>query len=581
MTIIHEGVAVASLVLERAVPSATRDGVTLRATVYRTGEPRPVVLVRNPYGEMMTRSIPVAPLTDAGFAVVIQDCRGSGQSDGDFVPFEAEENDTLDAIEWCAAQPWSSGDVVMYGASYSGMVQMAAAARTPDALRAIIPIVTPDDYHSGLAYRGGAFALGQLTGWYTLKSMQTLLHRAARGEDVREGMQKLGRHSQDVLATMMHLPVTEAPFVSEILPSWGRWLEAGVRNEYWDQLSYGGRRHSIAVPGLHVGGWFDLFLGGTLDNFRTLRAEARNARARSGQRLVVGPWSHVDQTGTVGELSFGPQGSALGVGLERMETDFLRAALDPDAEIPGPVVRVFVMGAGRWRTAEEWPIPGTDWQPWHLSAGGVLAPAPPSEADAFTEYAFDPADPTPTVGGQTLMTGGRDGGVEWAPGPRDQSVLDDRTDIVRFASAPLVEDLEVIGPVTATLHVSTDATDADFIARLVDVWPDGRAMSVVSGIVRLSRREGPEAAPRAVEPGSVYSVEIDMWATGQLFRAGHCVRVDIASASFPEFDRNGGIGPHHAWATTLGAARQRIHHDGLHPSFITLPVVPAVRPTRP
>ncbi|KDA05460.1 hypothetical protein DC31_16020 [Microbacterium sp. CH12i] len=434
--------------------------------------------------------------------------------------------------------------------------------------------MTPDDYHSGLAYRGGAFALGQLTGWFTLKSMQTLLHRAARGEDVREGMQKLGRHSKDSFATMTHLPLSDAPFVSEVLPSWRRWLMSGVRDEYWDRMSFGGRRDRIAVPGLHVGGWFDLFLGGTLDNFRTLRLGAATPRARDGQRLVVGPWSHVDQTGTVGELSFGAVGSALALGLERIETDFIAAAIDADAEIPGPRVNVFVMGSGRWRSADEWPIPGTDWQRWYLGAEGTLCETRPVDAESSTDYLFDPNDPTPTVGGQTLMTGGRDGGVEWAPGPRDQRVLDDRADIVRFTSAPLRSDLEVVGPITATLHVSTDATDADVVVRLIDVWPDGRAMSIVSGVLRLSRREGPEAAARAVEPGVAHRIEIDMWATGQLFRAGHSVRVDVASSSFPEFDRNGGIGPHTADATTLTSATQRIHHDAGRPSFITLPVLP-------
>ena len=563
----------AASVREQSVAMPARDGVVLRATVHRASDARPVVLVRNPYGEPMTRGIPVAPFLDAGFAVVVQDCRGCGDSDGVHVPFEREEEDTLDAIDWCARQAWSTGEVFMYGASYSGMVQLSAAGRAPDALRGIIPIVAPADFLDGVAYRGGAFQLGQLVGWYTLKGVPDLARRGAAGEDVAGLREALGRHAADPEATLSHLPVTEAPFVGNVLPTWRRWLEHPRRDDYW-RFSYGPRRTGTRVPALHIGGWFDLFLGGTLDNFRTLREGAATQYAREGQRLVVGPWSHVDQSGTVGELEFGAGGSAAALGLEQIEVEFLRAAR-AGAPIPGPAVRVYVMGAGRWRTGESWPLEGTRFERWHLREGGRLTREPSREASAATAFDVDPSDPTPTVGGQTLMTGGRGGGVERGPGPRDQRVLDDRTDVVRFLGDVLEEDVEVTGPVTARIAVSTSATDADVVVRLVDVWPDGRAMSVVSGITRLSGRDGADADPRAVEPGAVYDVDVDLWATGQLFRAGHRIRVDVAGASFPEFDRNSGVGPHRADALVLQPRRQTIHHDVAHPSSITLPVQPA------
>lgn len=551
------------LVVERRTAVPMRDGTSLTATVYRTDAPRPVLLVRNPYGEPMTRSIPVAPFTDAGFAVVVQDCRGCGDADGDFVPFENERADSVDTIDWCAAQDWSSGEVVTYGASYSGMVQLDAASQAPPALRGMIPIVTPADYLTGVAYRSGAFQLGQLTGWYTLKSLQTLQVRARRGEDVAAGFAALGRHGANPLSTMRHVPLSSAPFVSQILPTWTRWLDRPRRDEYWKQLSYRDRRMQIAVPALHIGGWFDLFLGGTLENFRTLRAHAATAAARAGQRLIIGPWSHIDQSGAVGELAFGPAGSSQALGLEAMETAFARAALSGD-EVPGPAVRVFVMGANRWREAEDWPLPDTHWTPWYLHEGAALSPVSSTEATSTTAFAFDPEDPTPTVGGQTLMTGGTAGGNEWAPGPRDQRAVEARGDVVSFTTAPLAEDVEVVGPVQATVHVSVDSADADVIVRLVDVWPDGRAMSVTSGITRLSFRAGQDLPPEPATPGVVYEVDVDLWGTAQLFRAGHCIRVDIAGGSFPEFDRS---------TPTATAVVHTVHHDRDHPSRVVLPVV--------
>jgi putative CocE/NonD family hydrolase len=559
---------------EHRVATPARDGVVLRASVHRADEPRPVVLVRNPYGEPLTRNVPVAVFLDAGFAVVLQDCRGCGESEGTHVPFENEEEDTLDAIAWCARQEWSTGEVSMYGASYSGMVQLAAAGRAPEALRAIIPIVAPADYFAGVAYRGGAFQLGQLTGWYTMKGVPDLVRRGAAGEDVGALRAALGAHAANPAGTLSHLPVREAPFVSQVLPTWRRWSDHPRRDEYW-RFSYGPRRTGTRVPALHIGGWFDLFLGGTVDNFRTLREGAATEYARAGQRLIIGPWSHVDQTGTVGELAFGAGGSAAALGLEQIEVDFLRAARE-GAVIPGPAVRVYVMGSARWRTGESWPLEGTRFRRWYLRDGGRLTPDAPGEDAAAVGFDVDPLDPTPTVGGQTLMFGGRDGGAEWGPGPRDQSPLDGRTDIARFVGDVLEEDLEVTGPVSARISLSTTATDADVVVRLIDVWPDGRAMSVVSGITRLSRREGMDAEPSPLVPGRIYEIDVDLWATGQLFPAGHRVRVDVAGASFPEFDRNGGDGPHGADAVALHSAHHEISVDPQHPSFLTLPVPPAV-----
>jgi len=483
--------------LRRRVPIPMRDGTVLRATVYRPNDDKrhSVLLVRTPYGEALTRTVPVQPALDGGFAVVIQDCRGTGESDGDFVPFASEADDGVDTIAWCAAQPWSDGTVGMYGSSYQGMVQLAAAGRAPDALKGLLPSMTPDDYHSGLFTSGGAIELGMSLFWYALKSEQTLEHRARGGEDVSPLLSELAGLSADPQAPYDALPIRDS-VVGRVIPAWWRWNDHEARDEFWDAQSYADQRSAMTTPALHVGGWFDLFITGTVDNYVTLTDRAATAHARRNQRLVVGPWTHVDQTGAAGELFFGRGADATVIGLERQQLAFLRRVVAGDDAPDGPRVRIFVMGHNVWRDEEAWPLARTRYTPWYLHAGGRLSPEKPASAARPSIYTYDPRDPVPTVGGQTLMSGGSDGGQAWQPGPRDQRVLDGRTDVLTFTSEVLAEDVEVTGQATVTLSASTSVTDTDFTAKLIDVWPDGRAMGVVDGIVRARFRHSAVSSQR-------------------------------------------------------------------------------------
>ncbi len=577
-------VPVAAITGERNAPVEMRDGTVLRADIFRTeaAGSRPVLLIRNPYGEPMVRMAPVLPAIEAGFAVVVQHCRGTGASDGEFVTFESEAADGADTIEWCARQPWCDGNVVMYGPSYLGMVQFAAASLSPAALRGLVPVVTPADYHWGLAYRQGAFQLGQALAWHALKAGQQLGYALlARGDAAPEPPDRASAQGEllalmaDPAAAYAHLPLRDMPAVSGILPSWRAWLDHEERDEYWHGLSYRDARRRVSAPALHIGGWFDLFLGGTLDNFTTLSRHAATPRARRGQRLIVGPWTHADRSGGTGELYFGAFASDVAIGLERLVIDFLRDAADPGQPDPaGPRVRLFVMGDNVWRDEDDWPLPRTRWTRWYLHADGSLAPSSPYESAPPSRYVHDPRDPVPTVGGATLLTGGP-GRAEWMPGPRDQRPVEARPDVLCFTSEVLDEDLEVTGPVTVTLHAATSAADTDFTARLVDVWPDGRALSVTDGIVRARYRSGSGLAD-PVTPGQVHQYTIDLIATSQVFKAGHRLRVDVASSNFPCYDRNPGNGALAATATEADfvVAEQTICHDADHPSCITLPVIP-------
>jgi putative CocE/NonD family hydrolase len=566
------------MVAEHNAAIPMRDGVVMRAEVYRPARsgPFPVLLVRTPYGEPMSRGVPVLPAIDAGFAVVLQHCRGTGTSDGDFAPFASEADDGVDTIEWCAGQAWSNGLVGMYGPSYLGMVQFAAAVSAPSALRCLLPTVTPADYFGGLVYRQGALQLGQLLGWYTLKSAQTLTYRAAAGEDISADMPALLAHMTSMAADYDHLPARDAPAVSQIMPTWQQWLDHEERDEFWRDLSYAASRDRITAPALHVGGWFDLFLGGTLDNFMTLRESAATEHARRNQALVIGPWTHADQTGVAGELHFGLLASAQAIQLEQLQLTFLRRFVaEGQTELAGSRVKLFVMGDNVWRDEDDWPLARTQWTRWYLHSGGGLSAAPPGAGALPSKFSFDPRDPVPTVGGATLISGGPGGGISWIGGPRDQRVIGTRPDVLVFTSEELPEDLEVTGPLRVTLNAATSAADTDFTAKLVDVWPDGRAMGVADGIVRARFRDG-SGLSRPVTAGRVESYEIDLMATSQVFKAGHRVRVDISSSNFPCFDRNPGNGARAATAThdDFVVAEQTICHDAGLPSYITLPVIP-------
>ena len=557
-----------------------RDGTVLRAEVYRPARagPFPVLLVRTPYGEPMSRMAPVWPAIEAGFAVVLQHCRGTGTSDGDFTPFTNEAEDGVDTIEWCASQDWCNGHVGMYGGSYLGMVQFAAAVHAPPALTCLLPTVTPADYHSGLVYRQGALQFGQLLGWYTLKSAQALQYRATAGENIGSDMAALVAHMTSMPDSYLHLPVIDAPAISQILPAWREWVSHEQRDTFWTGLSYAADRKQITTPALHVGGWFDLFLGGTLDNYQTLRAAAATDHARRNQALIIGPWTHADQTGTAGDLHFGLLASAQAIQLERLQLGFLGACVEGrQPDLNGAPVKLFVMGDNIWRDEETWPLERTQWIRWYLHPRGWLSPAAPPLASQPTTYVYDPGDPVPTVGGPTLMNGGPDGGVSWMGGPRDQRAVEMRPDVVSFTSDVLTADLEVTGPLSVTLHAATSAKDTDFTAKLVDVWPDGRAIGVADGIVRARYRDSSGRA-RPITPGCSYAYTIDLIATSQVFKAGHRVRVDISSSNFPCFDRNPGNGALAATATEKDfvLAEQAIYHDSEHPSHITLPVIPRI-----
>ena len=559
-----------------SVPMA--DGVRLATDVFR---PRasgryPVILVRTPYGTHVTAAQMGGSATDplwaarSGYVMVFQDVRGTGASEGDLRPLRHEAGDGAVGVDWAASQEWSNGSVLMAGASYYGATQLLAATRKPPALKGLMPGFTSSEYYDGWTYEGGAFRLGTELMWAAGTTYADLPRRAARGEDVSADAQALEAVVSDLPAAFARLPLAELPRQIPALGFYGEWLAHPNRDEFWSQIAVNERYDTIEVPAIHTAGWSDIFLKGTLENYIGLRARAANEHARANQRLIITPWGHGVPPGEiVGEVWFGPAAGALAMAnLQTRLREFIEATLTGDGSLGSPPVQMFVMGANRWRDEDDWPLARAQDARFYLRSGGRLTREAPAD-DAPSEFVYDPADPVPTVGGNTLLPGG---GL--VMGPRDRRAVRERPDVLLYTSEVLGQDVEVTGPLTATLHVASSARDTDFTAALLDIYPDGRAIGIADGILRLRYRNG-FAEQQPAMPGEVYEIEVDLAATSNVFKAGHRIGVEVSSSNFPRFDRNPNHGGVIAEATEYDfvIARQHVFHDSGRASYITLPIV--------
>lgn len=553
----------ARAIFERAVPVPMRDGVVLQAEVMRpdTDERAPVLLLRNPYPAQAARMVvDYARATEAGFAVVAQHCRGTGPSAGTFDPWATEEADGVDTVAWCAAQPWSNGSVVMIGGSYLGHTQTFAAGGAPPALKAMAPSIVPASPYS-LTYNGGALCLGSALGWASGQAFLKLLRDQQQGVDFGADLFALFMETGDAERLLRTAPLRDLPTLNRVFPAFREWLDHPTYDDWWKARDVPDRP---PIPGFFTAGWWDLFLPGSVAEFDRAR--------HPGSRLVIGPWSHMLATSAHGEVLYGQLAAANMNDHLGQQLAFLRAHADGAAPEPSPTpVRLFVMGANTWRDEPAWPLARARSERHYLHRDGGLGPAAPATDAAPLTFAFDPLDPVPTLGGRNLLVGS-DGGHR--TGPTDHRQLDTRRDILRFTSDVLTGEVEVTGPVSVTLHAATTTVDTDWTAMLLDVWPDGRAFNVAEGILRARHHAGVHRVA-FVEPGTVQRFEIDLAATSMVFKAGHRMRVDVSSSSFPRYDRNpgtGGLSADTAEAAFV-TALQTVFVDAQRASWITLPIV--------
>ncbi|MFG1926007.1 CocE/NonD family hydrolase [Cryptosporangium sp. NPDC048952] len=511
------------------------DGVELLANRWtpRTGgDGLPTALIRSPYG----RSGPLAsgiarPLAERGYQVVMQSTRGGFGSGGTFDPMRQERADGLATLDWLVAQPWSD-TIVLFGLSYLGYVQWAIADQLPPQVKALIPIVT----ESALTLeflRSDGMSLETPFGWGVMVSQQerpfAMVRQFRQERKTAQALRTLPLASADVAACGV-----QSAYVQDVLAH-------DADSERWAELDHTDRVAAVNAPVSSIAGWYDIFLPGQLRDFRILQEAGHPAR------LTVGPWTHVDFSNT-------PFTEAIEFGLAYARGEEPRAR---------PPVRLYVSGQDMWRDFDSWPPPGYSPSRLYLAPDAFLTRAAPAAAaspgdaasavGAVDRYRYDPADPTPAVGGVRLMRGGGAGRV-------DNSSLEARPDVLTYTTSVLEDDVEVIGEVSAEIWFSSSLRSADVFVRLCDVDPAGRSWNVCDGLVRLDSAD------------DVSRADVRLWPTAYRFRRGHRIRVQVSSGAFPRYARNLGSGEPLATGTTLRAADQTVHHDAAHPSAIVLPI---------
>jgi putative CocE/NonD family hydrolase len=554
--------------IENAVQMKTRDGIVLVSDVYRpSGEGRfPTLLERTPYdrrgGAQQARE-----LAAAGYVVIKQDVRGRFDSQGEFNPFRNESLDGYDTVEWAAALPYSNGQVGMFGGSYVGATQMLAAMAHPPHLVAIFPYVTASEYYEGWTYQHGALMQWFATSWTSGLAIDTVRRQAEQ-----RVQQHLKGWERERTSPLSSYPLLDLPKPTDVAPYFRDWIAHETDDDYWKAVKVSDHYPEMTVKALHAGGWHDLFLRGSIENYLGLRARAATPEAREGQRLLLGPWAHAGTSpeGKIGDVTFGRDAVLNMTGTIRDWMDYAVKGLANEFSRRQPV-RLFVMGENAWRDETEFPPGRAKATRYYLESGsgraeGVLTEKSPGRA-ASQSYDYDPDDPVPTIGGRLCC------GTLLPPGPADQQALGSRPDVLVFSTPPLSRDVEVTGWLTLELFASTSAQDTDFTAVLVDVDPGGYARFLTDGIVRGRYRESTKTVS-PLEPGKIYKFSIDLWATSNLFKAGHRIRVYVSSSNFPRFDRNRNTGERILDASRSVKARQIIYHDAEHPSALVLPVVP-------
>jgi putative CocE/NonD family hydrolase len=535
----------AAAVLARIPPAHTRDvavrrdmevtmpdGIRLLTDRYwpRGNGGDPVIVMRSPYGRNAVWALAARLFAERGYQVIVQSCRGTGGSEGEFDAYRHEAQDGLATLAWIEAQPWFSGKLAMAGPSYLGIVQWAVAAEPPASLRAMAVSISSARVRA-FTYPGGTFSLDSTLTWLALLASQRQGGRPRLFEQVA-ARRRMAR-------AVLTLPLGNADRVvtGARVGFYQDWLARMDDDAFWAPVEFDRHLDSFTVPVTMVTGWYDMFLPAQLADYQALRAGGRDVR------LTIGPWKHTDP---------GAAGEALRDSLDWFGTHLLE---DRGSRAQRSRVRLFVGGARRWLEVGEWPPPARSVR-WHLHPGGVLHPRAPL-ASAPDRYRYDPSDPTPSVGGTLLARSG---------GPRDNRALERRSDVLVFTSSALVRDLEAIGPITAELHVRSTLEHTDFFVRLCDVEPSGKSLNLCDGLVRVTPASWRRGA------GGIAVVQVPLWPTAHVFRRGHRLRVQVSSGAHPRFARNLGGGEPLATAVIMHSADQEVWHDPDHPSAIVLPV---------
>ncbi len=535
-----------------------RDGVKLAANLFRPSSAGrlPTVLLRTPYDKGLVITPQLQAYVDHGYNVVYQDVRGRNESEGAFQPLTQEPLDGDDTINWIAAQSWSDGQVAMAGGSYLGIAQWQVAIHNNPHLKAIFPVVSgDDDYRDRFYSPGGAMKWGHRLEW------------------TAENIHAPGYHAPPFSNFIWTLPPRRADRV--VTGESTSFLQAVFNHPsydaFWRSISTREHLKNCKVPVFSVGGWYDNYVESDLDAFAALRK-------RTGlNRIIVGPWPHNMAPFTT--VDFGPN-ARLPIRPYQIQwfDEWLKGKSVPLED--RPPLRLFVMGANEWRDENEWPLARAIPTRFYLDSkghanslygDGALSERSEwrSPPDSFT---YDPRKPVQTLGGAVCCNS-----KIFPSGPMDQRPVESRADVLVYTSQPLRGDVEITGPIALLLYAASSAPDTDFTAKLVDVYPDGRAINLTDGILRARYRNGLDKPELLTGAGPV-RYAIDLGVTSNLFRKDHRIRLEVASSNFPRFDRNPNTGRPIADETQLLKAAQTVYHDREHRSFLLLPVVPPKPP---
>ena len=555
--------------LERAVPCVMTDGVTLVSDHYYPGRnawgsgPHPTLLMRQPYGRDIASTVVYAhPVWFArqGYNVVIQDVRGRGDSGGEFYPFRHERRDGAETIHWLRSRPESNGRIGMYGFSYQGLTQLLAAAEEPEGLVAIAPGMAACDLYHGWFYHNGALRLASSLGW----GLQ-MLKMDARRLGLRAASDRLEAAWADLRSQTGVLPFREHPALhGEGLPSYVLdWFDHDRPGSYWEELDVSTSIDRINVPALHVSGWYDTYLNGTIAGYLALCAGAATQFARDHQYLLAGPWMHIPWGDRVGEANFGTEALLdTDAVLLRWFNHWLKDSGEFSSE---PRIRHFALFENRWHGADEWPSAAnlnlylhSEGRANSRKGDGVLRGTAPSQDNPCDVFVYDPEVPVLAPGGPVALSG-----------LHNQSALEMGNHVLVYTSEILREDMAIFGTPKVTLYCAASAKNTDFTAKLVHVTPDGRADFVSIGIARSTY-----LFADGFQPDKILRWQFDLEPTSCVFAAGDRIRLEVASSAFPLYDRNPGTDTPSPRATSWEWQRstQFIYHDAAHPSALHLPV---------
>ncbi|HZU34273.1 MAG TPA: CocE/NonD family hydrolase [Gemmataceae bacterium] len=564
------------ITVEHDVGVPMRDGVKLTTDIYRPEGPAkaPVILVRTPYQKNMAEA-QAHYYARRGYAVAVQNCRGRFGSGGTWEPFIHEPKDGYDTIEWLAAQPWSTGKVGMIGGSYVGWVQWWAASEHPPHLVTIIPNVSPPDPFYNIPYEYGVFFLKAAIWW------AEILDKEATADLSGNTLYHINKRKYHELLRSLPVIDLDKAVLGKVNPYWRQWIAHPTNDSYWQQASFLDKLKDVNLPVYHQSGWFDGDgIGSKLNYLRMVSFGHPN------QKLVLGPWGHTDESARrFGDRDFGP--TAI-VDLQRSYLrwfDYWLKGID-NGILKEPLVRIFVMGSNRWLEGNVYPLPQTRFEKWYLTSAGHAQtskgdgklswelPAADTPADHYT---YDPGDPTPDPDDYEEPDGPKDKVQSReekvkAAETYHEKVTQARHDILVFTSEPMRQPLTFAGPLSAVIYASSSAKDTDWFVRLMEVEKSGKLFPLAEGKIRARFRRSMQT-PELLTPGKVYEYKLDLWQTGITIPAGYRLRVEVASASFPEFSRNLNTGGHNETETKYVKAEQVLYHNQWYPSHVLLPVI--------